>query len=131
MPRKDQPEFRLQCAVADLLRFCAKPDVYWSALPMGEKRTLATGARLKRMGVRPGAGDLLILAPATVPIMLELKTEKGRLSDTQKATQVDWEKAGGKYFVASGYQMAHDFLEIWGIIKPDRSIIKPKQEDAA
>ena len=84
-------------------------------------------------GVRPGAGDLLILAPATVPIMLELKTEKGRLSDTQKATQVDWEKAGGKYFVASGYQMAQDFLEIWGIIKLDRSIIiiKPKQEDAA
>jgi hypothetical protein len=128
---RNQPEFRLTCVVADLLRFRARPDVYWTHLPFGEARSERTGARLKRMGTRPGAGDFLILAPSTVPIMLELKTEKGRQSDTQKATQRDWEAAGGKYFVAHGYQMAHDFLEIWGVLKPDRSIVRPKEAAAA
>lgn len=130
MPRRDQPEFRLQCAVADLLRLTAMPGVYWTALPFGEKRSLETGARLKRMGVRAGAGDILLLVNG-LAIMLELKVEKGRQSDTQRDTEEAWTVANGLYFVARGYHEAREFLERVQAIRPDRSIIRHQPEERA
>lgn len=130
MPRRDQPEFRLQCAVADLLRLTVMPNVYWTALPFGEKRTLETGARLKRMGVRAGAGDILLLINGRA-IMLELKVEKGRQSDTQRDTEEAWTVAKGLYFVARGYHAAREFLEMIEAIRPDKSIVRHQPAEAS
>lgn len=120
MPKRDQPEFRLQCAVADLLRLTAMPGVYWSALPFGEKRTLETGIRLKRMGVRAGAGDFLILLNGHA-FMLELKVGKGRQNENQRATETDWTVAKGTYVVCRSFEAARGFLEMIEAIRPDRS----------
>jgi hypothetical protein len=116
-------------AIADLLRARARPDVFWTHLPMGEKRTPETGARLKRMGVRAGCADFLLFRAAPTgstgwPFGLELKTEKGRQSDTQKATQALWERAGGKYELVRSYQEAVSFLETWGFLVTDHSLIR-------
>lgn len=129
MPRKDQPEFRLQCAVAGQLRFRAMPGLYWTALPFGEKRTAETGARLKRMGVRPGAPDLLLIWQGRT-IGLELKAEGGRLTDTQRATQADWTLSGGLYHVAKGFHEAIAFLDMLGVLRPDKSLIRHQPEEA-
>lgn len=136
-PRKKpgQPEFRLQCAVADRLRFLAMPDVFWTALPFGEHRSLETGKRLKRMGVIPGCPDILAIKDGRA-FGFELKTEKdevfgiarGYLSPEQKAVQTAWEAAGGKYILCRGYDAAVDALEIHGIIRPDRSFRKASVE---
>jgi hypothetical protein len=120
---RDHAERRLTIAVADLLRFRAKPNVYFTHLPFGEARSERTGALLKRQGTRAGAPDFLVISEGRA-LGLELKTEKGRQSPSQRETQADWDAAGGKYFVAYGYQMAVDFLEIWGVLRPDRSIIR-------
>jgi len=130
MPRRDQPEFRLQCAVADLLRLTANPGVYWTALPFGEKRSLETGARLKRMGVRAGAGDILFLINGRA-VMLELKVGKGRQNENQIATEEAWTVARGLYHVARSFNEARDFLEMIGAIYPDRSLIRHQPEERA
>ena len=114
----NQHEFRLQCAVADYLRRMALPGVYWTALPFGEKRSKATAGRLKRAGVRAGAADFLIVKHG-LAIMLELKLatdtargiKKTYQNADQKATQADFEAAGGTYFLAHGYDEAIACLE--------------------
>lgn len=117
---RQQPEYRLQCALARHLRARLMPSVYWTALPFGEKRSEATGARLKAMGVRAGAPDLLFIVGGR-PIGLELKAAKGRQTDTQKATELDWTLAGGLYAVAVGMDQALQFLEMVGVLRPDVS----------
>ncbi len=129
--KRDQPEYRLQCAVAAVLWARAKPGVFWTALPFGEKRTAKTGARLKRMGVRPGAGDLLLAKADKPPMMLELKVGKNTQAPSQKETQAAWEAAGGFYEVAWGYKQAIECLEAWGLLRPDHSLISFKQEELA
>lgn len=91
-----QAEFRLTCVVADMLRLRALPGLYWTHLPFGEDRSAKTGARLKRMGTRPGAPDFLLIWIGR-PIGLELKALGGRQTETQRETERDWMLAGGLY----------------------------------
>lgn len=57
----------------------------WFAVPNGGKRSPATGARLKKQGVRAGVPDLVFCLAAGKALFIELKEEqKGRLQDTQK-----------------------------------------------
>lgn len=114
--KRGQAEFRLHCAVADLLRKCAKPAVYWTTIPNGEARSLVTGARLKRQGVRPGAPDILLIVNGQA-IGLELKAGKGRQTDNQRDTEQDWTAAGGTYHVANGYDAAFSFLDAAGVLR--------------
>lgn len=116
MPR-NQPEFALQCIVADLLRLQGKSGLYWTAIPNGEHRSPRTGARLKRSGVRRGAPDLLLIWNGR-PIGIELKAEGGRQSPEQRETERDWVLAGGLYAVCKGYQQTVDFLTMLGCIRP-------------
>lgn len=53
--------------------------------PNGERRDAITGAKLKSMGVVPGVPDLFIRIArhGYHGLYIELKTEKGRLSDKQ------------------------------------------------
>jgi len=46
-------------------------------------RSAATGLKLKREGMRAGTPDLMILAKDRVPLFVEMKAPKGRLSDDQ------------------------------------------------
>ena len=127
---RNDAEFRLTCAVADLLKFTAKPNVYWTHLPFGEARSPRTGGRLKRMGTRPGAGDFLLLLNGRA-VMLELKTPKGRQSDTQRATERDWTVAQGLYFLARTFRAARAFLEMIEAIRPDRSLTRSQPSEEA
>jgi len=128
-----QPEFRLQVAIVDRLRLLALPGVFWTALPMGEKRGPKTAAKLKRMGVIAGCPDLLIIKEG-LAIGIELKTERddlrgtrrGYLSPEQKAIQIAWEGAGGKYILCQGFDAAINALTAQGIIRPDHSIRRPQ-----
>ena len=79
-------EFRLQCVVVDYLTACV-PDLLWTAFPAGEFRTAATGARIKRMGLAPGWPDIIAVLPGGRFLGLELKAERGRLSNAQEAVQ--------------------------------------------
>lgn len=56
------------------------------AIPNGGNRDAATGARLKAEGVVAGVADLALFIPRKGygALFVEMKTEKGRQSDSQK-----------------------------------------------
>lgn len=68
-------------------------DVLAIHIPNGEKRDRRTGARLKAMGVRPGASDFLVVVSGLAH-WIELKTEAGRLSADQRVFLADADTAG-------------------------------------
>lgn len=127
MPRS-QAEFRLQCLVRDLLALHKLPWVHAFAVPNGEARSARTGARLKRMGVRAGEPDIIILTQGRC-FGLELKAAGGRLSAEQRQVQAEWREAGSVYFVASGWDEALHFLASIPAIKPmtDGTRFAPRQ----
>src|SRR4051812_11001559 len=95
-------EFRLACAFADTLRRCARKDWQWTHFPAGELREAATGARLARMGLKPGWPDYQFLSPAGNIFFLELKRKASgsQLTDAQakfrdwcRAHDVEWRLA--------------------------------------
>lgn len=118
-PRKnrDDAEFRLQCKIADELRAHARPDVFWTSIPMGELRTKATGGKVKASGGRPGSPDLFFIVKGLV-YGLELKPFDGpNPTDLQDAAAALWEAAGGVYAVAKGMDAAMGLLTGWGVFR--------------
>lgn len=59
--RPPSSELAIHCAIVQLLDLTKRPDVMFWHTPNGEKRDKATAAKLKRMGVRPGVSDILIM----------------------------------------------------------------------
>lgn len=76
-------EYEMQVTVAEALsRFCT-PGWVWTHFPAGEHRHPAVAARLKKMGLKPGWPDLLLISPNGVLHSMELKRDKGRLRPDQ------------------------------------------------
>lgn len=59
------------------------------AVPNGGRRDGITGARLKEEGVLAGVADLILLVPNAKyhALLIEMKTPKGRQSESQRAWQ--------------------------------------------
>lgn len=70
-------------------------------VPNGGYRNVLEAAKFKRMGVRAGFPDLLLLLPnKKYPCMgIEMKTAKGKQSENQKAYQSLFEHRGYRYVV--------------------------------
>lgn len=118
--KRDDAEYRLQVAVVEHLKLRAMPDVVWYAVPNGEHRSKATGAKLKKMGVRPGVADLmLILPPEGHSAALELKVNDNRASVAQGDFAADCRNAGATYAIAWDIDQALAILEAWGAIHPE------------
>lgn len=118
IPKKRQrPEDAIQAAVVEHLRFRHVPGLVWHSTPNERKANGREGARLKRMGLRPGAPDLVfILPPIGTYAGLELKTKAGRQSAAQREFQYEAAKAGALYAVAHGVDEAITILRGWGAI---------------
>jgi hypothetical protein len=117
--KRKQPEFLLHCVVADYLRN-QYPTLLWLHPANGEIRSAKAGARLKRMGVRPGAPDIMIYWEKDHCLegaAIELKADKGKLSDTQTAFMHQWTAIGGKYALCKSLDEVISHMESWGIPK--------------
>ena len=75
----------------------------YTHFPAGEYRPVKVGAKLKRMGLKPGYPDYLIFFPrpssACTGTAIELKSPKGRLNANQKIVRKQLIEAGWAYFV--------------------------------
>lgn len=81
--------------------------------PNGGRRTAREGARFKRMGTRAGFPDLVLFIPTNDfhALFIELKTARGRQTQTQK----DWQqRVEGKGYC---YRICRSFEEFMNIIK--------------
>jgi hypothetical protein len=113
-------EFRTQCALADLLRYSADPEWWWTSFPADGLRTKVTAARLKRAGLRAGMSDFIFISPNGQFWGLELKRGKlGRLSPAQEAFRHWCHRHGIAYAVADGFDAAVEILTAWGVLKTE------------
>lgn len=115
-------ELALQKFAVTLLRFNAAPGVIAFAIPNGEARSARTGAKLKAMGVLAGVADMAVIMPGGSARFLELKTPKGRLSDTQKAFRDRCAASGVAYETATTPEEVEAVLRGWGALKMQRPI---------
>jgi len=113
-------EFKTACVIADTMRRWGHPDWQFNHFPAGELRSVVTGARLKRMGLRPGWPDFILLSPAGMPHFLELKRKGGRMSEAQKAF-AEWcvSRPLVVHHVAYDADDALKTLIAWGALKMD------------
>jgi hypothetical protein len=117
--RRDDAEFRLQCAVVDMLRKLARPGWAYFHIPLGEYRTEATARRLKRAGVLPGLFDLMLIGPSGTHYWLELKTGRGVLSEGQLGFADLCRERGIPHAVAHGFNEAEAQLRNWHVLRPE------------
>lgn len=118
MGARSTAETRLQMALINHLRLLAPRNILYMAIPNEGSRSPKTGARMKAMGMLPGAPDLLFIIDGKAH-GLELKADKGRQSDTQRLVERAWEAAGGVYALAKGMDEALTVLRAWGALPAD------------
>jgi hypothetical protein len=117
--RKAPParEFSLHVMVADVLRRWAAAGWQWTHFPAGEYRLPATAARLKRMGVRTGWPDFMLLSTIGAPHFLELKRRGGTLNEAQEDF-AGWCIARGVPFACvDSFNEALAVLREWGAVR--------------
>jgi len=76
-------EHDLHCQVADYLNLALGPQTFWHHSPMEGKHKVQYRVKQNRLGAKKGFPDILIIHRGR-PIFIELKTQKGRVSDAQK-----------------------------------------------
>jgi hypothetical protein len=103
--------------VADMLeRWCSRGWLY-THFPSGELRSKATAGRLKRMGMKAGWPDFLLLSPDVRLHCLELKRRGGTLNDAQQ-NFCDWcAEHGAAYRIAFSFDEAMACLKNWGALR--------------
>lgn len=111
-------ESQIQIAVMNHLRMRAKPGVIVNHVPNGGGRSPAEAGRFKAEGVLAGWPDLQI-GHLGVMRFLELKTEVGRLSRTQRHVHDLLEAAGFEVAVTYGLDAALAQLAAWGVLRAD------------
>lgn len=105
----------LQAAVIEHLRLRGVPGLVYFAVPNNPRNRVAGGI-LKKMGMMAGVSDLILLHKGRA-FALELKTEKGRITDLQAEFLSDFANAGGTSHLAYGLDSALEFLKIHGLIR--------------
>lgn len=116
MRNRRSSEAQIHAAVVAHLRLRAKPDVLWLHVPNGERRDKITGAKLKRLGVLPGAADLLLWHNG-VSFALELKRPGARPTESQLEFMARFADAGGHTCVADSIDRALAVLESWQLLQ--------------
>lgn len=78
--------------------------IAYFAVPNEGLRTQRNGARLKAQGMVAGAPDIVLvdLTIAEVPVAIEMKAKKGRLTDSQRNMHDIMRRAGWLVIVAHG-----------------------------
>jgi hypothetical protein len=111
-------EFPVHCAIADTIRRFKSPGWVWFHPPNGELRPDGAGARLKRMGTRPGASDFILAGPPQGRLhALELKRRGERPTEAQTAFLDEVRAAGGLAAWVDSYADAIEQLKAWGALR--------------
>ena len=87
-------------------------------VPNGGKRDAFTGAQMRALGVKPGIPDLFLPHPkgAFIGLIIEMKSQDGRLSEAQKRWQAVFIAQGWHYTLArsadEARQIAANYLQL-------------------
>jgi hypothetical protein len=98
----------LQKDVAEWLRWVLPPDVYWTAIPGGDRHMT------RAPGYRSGAPDLLFIILGRA-CLIELKTRSGRVQPCQHEARDAIIRAGGWHAVCRSIEDVEGTLRAWGV----------------
>ncbi len=111
--KRNREEDQLQKAVVEWLQVQENLGrLTYFAVP-NNPRSARDGARLKQMGLRAGTPDLCILARSRRPLMIELKSPKGRLSIDQKIARDRLDESGCWVAVCRSFDEVKTVVENW------------------
>ena len=113
--RRQNPEQVLHMAVADYLTRALSIDdgVWWTTFPAGGGGKVR-GAFLKRMGLKAGVPDILIIRDGRA-YWIELKAKAGKLSPAQWKSKGDMSQAGSPMHLCRSLDDVQRFLIAWAI----------------
>lgn len=117
MPFKLSPEDSLQITIANWMeRFLYAPPEgpYWSAINPKPNKSLSQASLCKRMGMKAGIADLLLVWKGRA-IALELKAGKNTRSPAQVSFSAAWLLAGGLCHEIRSLDEFLLFVEMLGI----------------
>lgn len=88
---RQQPEAAIQKQIVDFIRVVT-PELLVFAIPNGSQRTASGRPANAVYGMVPGVPDLCVVCPMGKVFWLEVKSEKGRVSDAQLKFHWELEK---------------------------------------
>jgi hypothetical protein len=115
MPRR-RPEDQIQRAVVQHLRLRGWPDAIFFHYPAGGYRRPVEAKILQSLGIVAGLPDVWVIRRGQVHC-IELKSEKGRLTDTQAKMLNRLDRAGVAVAVAYSLDEALKQLTSWGLLR--------------
>ena len=96
-------ESEIQIACNDYLNYLNKYYVFRHFHVANEgKRSIYLHAKMKKMGLRSGCPDLIIEYPVGKLLYIELKNEKGQLSQSQKLWKIQSSALNTPHFIIKG-----------------------------
>lgn len=96
-------EADIQIACNDYLTFLSNTYTFRHFhVPNEGKRSIWLHNRMKRMGLKSGCPDIIIEYPQGKILYIELKTKKGRLSDSQKLWAIQSKAMGTPHYIVQG-----------------------------
>jgi len=110
---RKNPEQQVHFQVAGFLKLVLRTDVFFTTFPAGGGGKLR-GAFLKRMGLVPGVPDVLIVYQGRA-YWIELKSDSGQLSKTQKDTIAALNTAGSHVMICHSVEEVSYALSLWKI----------------
>jgi hypothetical protein len=114
IPELDEQE--IQRAIVEHLSWRAHPDTFCFHVPLGGYRRPTEAAILKSIGTIAGIPDLVCIFEGRC-YALELKTERGRVTEVQRVTHERLRRASAEVAVAFGLDHALATLERWRILR--------------
>jgi hypothetical protein len=113
--RKRRSEQLIQRALVERLAWQKPPGVWWAHIGNGGYRKPIEAAIMAGLGVRRGAPDLAFVVDGRA-FFIELKSERGRLSEAQRECHEQIRQAGGIVGVAGSIDEAVETLRTWGVL---------------
>ena len=110
-------EYQIQIAVNEYLEYLSKTyNFRHFHVPNEGKRSVGYNLKLKKMGLKSGCPDIIIEYPEGKLLYIELKTNQGRLSNSQKLWAVQSEAMGTPHYVVKG-EVAECINEVRRLVK--------------
>ena len=110
-------EHVLHFSVAKLLREHCLPEWQWTHIASGELRDVRTATKLKRMGLRSGWPDFILIPPTGQMHCLELKRIGKDLTEDQEAFRVWCDRHRVPHQVCWTMDDALGALDAWGCLR--------------